>query len=373
MIRRLALCLSFCAGLAQAQSDPATAALAASDRLEQASVMLGQAETASDRVAALTATVQAYEDGLVALRDGLRRAAIRQRAIEADLNARSGEVARLLGVLETMGRAPAPLLLLHPSGPTGTARSGMMVAEVTPALQSEVENLRAQLEEVAVLRQLQDGAADTLRDGLAGAQEARAALAVAIQDRTDLPRRYAEDPVQTALLIASTETLDAFASGLSMTIGGDVTGEAPDATDLRGQIALPVQGQVIRRAGEADAAGIARPGIIIAARPRALVTTPVAATLRFRGPLLDYGNVLILEPAADVLFVIAGLAEVYGEPGQILPEGAPIGLMGGESPPIDEILTETASGGGIRATETLYLEVREGQGPVDPATWFALQ
>jgi hypothetical protein len=47
---------------------------------------------------------------------------------------------------------------------------------------------------------------------------------------------------------------------------------------------------------------------------RALVTTPVAATLLFRGPLLRYGNVVIIEPA-DVLFVLAsGLADVFGEP-----------------------------------------------------------
>ncbi len=373
MILRAALILMFCATAAVAQTDPAAAALAAKQRLEGASVLLTDAESSRDQVAALTEAVKAYEDGLVALRDGLRRAAIRQQAIEADLAARSDEVARLLGVLETMGRTPAPLLLLHPSGPLGTARSGMILADVTPALQAKVEALRAQLAEVQTLRTLQDGAADTLRDGLAGAQKARAELSAAISDRTDLPRRFSEDPVQTALLIASTETLDAFASGLSVTIAGTETGDAPDATAQKGAIPLPVAGQVIRQAGEADAAGIERPGIVIATRPRALVTTPVAATVRFRGPLLDYGNVVILEPAADVLFIFAGLSEVFGEAGQILPAGAPIGLMGGTLPDVDAILTESTTGTGNTSSETLYLEVREGQGPVDPATWFALK
>lgn len=361
------------AGPALAQGDPAEAALAARDRLEAAARQLDQAGDARDRVAALTEVVRAYEDGLVALRDGLRRAAIRQQALTAELNAKSDEVAQLLGVLQTMGRSPAPLLLLHPSGPTGTARSGMILSEVTPALQAEVDALRADLEEVALLRQLQDSAAETLRDGLAGVQTARADLSAAISDRTDLPRRYAEDPVQTALLIASAETLDAFASGLSDTVAGDMTGELPDAAALRGTLALPVQGDLLRDYGEADAAGVIRPGWVIATRPRALVTTPVPATLRFRGPLLDYGTVAILEPAADTLIVVAGMAEVFGTPGEVLPAGSPIGLMGGETPSADGFLTAPGQAGGVPLSETLYIEVRETGDPVDPAAWFELE
>jgi septal ring factor EnvC (AmiA/AmiB activator) len=372
MIRLSVLVLALLANAGSAHADVAADALAAKQRLEAASVLLQEAASSRDQVAALTETVRAYEDGLVSLRDGLRRAAIRQRAVETELSAKSDEVARLLGVLETMNPEQGPLILLNPSGPLGTVRSGLILADVTPAIQTRVDELRAQLEEVAILGQLQDGAADTLRDGLTGAQEARAELTAAIQDRTDLPRRFTEDPVQTALLIASTETLDAFANGLAGTVT-DITGDAPDATARKGTLALPVQGQVLRRFNETDAAGVTRPGLVIATRPRALVTTPVAATVRFRGPLLDYGNVIILEPAADVLFVIAGLAEVFGEPGQVVPEGTAIGLMGGTQPAVDAILTETGLNGAGPRSETLYLEVRDGQSPVDPATWFAAQ
>ena len=53
---------------------------------------------------------------------------------------------------------------------------------------------------------------------------------------------------------------------------------------------------MLRGMNEADAAGIKRPGIILATRPGALVNAPTAATIRYVGPLLDYGNVMILEP-----------------------------------------------------------------------------
>ena len=365
---RLACLLALLAGTAAAQT-PAEDAAAAQARLQAASAQLEAATGRNDRVRAFTETVTAYEDGLIAMREGLRRVAIRKRQVQAALDAKSAEVGQLLGVLQSMGRAPAPVLLLHPDGPMGTVRGGMIAADVTPALQAEVDRLRSDLQELAVLEQLQETATDTLEEGLRGAQEARTELAEAISNRTDLPQRFTEDPVQTALLLASTETLSDFASGMSGAVLNDDL--SLTAAAGKGDLPLPVQGRVLRGFNQADAAGVTRPGVILSARPRALVTAPSAATVLFRGPLLDYGNVVILEPAADILFVIAGLAEVYAEPGRVIPAGDPIGLMGGEAPSGDAILTETDGAAASSATETLYLEVRDGQSPVDPATWFA--
>lgn len=354
-------------GLAQ---DQATSALEASAKLEEAHQSLIAAESARDRVAALTETVRAYEFGLVTMRDGLRQAVVRKRAVENRLNAKRAEVAQLLGVLQSIGQAPAPLLLLHPNGPMGTARSGMITADVTPAINAEVATLRAELEELAVLNQLQESAAGTLTDGLNGAQTARAALSEAIAQRTDLPKRFEEDSVQTALLLASAETLDAFASGLKDAFS--IENNDAYSTSVKGALTMPMRGTLIRGFNAPDAEGVARPGLTIAGRPKSLITSPTPATILFVGPLLDYGNVVILEPAPDVLFVLAGLAEIYGEAGQVIPEAFPIGLLGGDQPEVDAILTESDRGAGNSSTQTLYLEVREGQTPVDPATWFVL-
>jgi len=372
MIRGALLLLVLATPAAAQSGDTAAVARAAADQLRVAAALQEAAGGADDQIAALTATVRAYEDGLAALRDGLRRATIRQRTLATTLDSKRDEVARLLAVLQSIGRTPEPLLLLHPSGPLGTARSGMMLADVTPGLQAEAEALRAELEEVAALAAVQEGAAAVLQKGLDGAQAARAALAQAVSDRADLPRRFAEDPAATAALLAATETLDQFAASLGQIVGDELAAAAPDARALAGRLPLPVAGTVLRGAGQADAAGVVRPGILIATRPGALVSAPSAATVRFQGQLLDYGTVLILEPAPDVLFVLAGLAEVYVRTGEVIPESMALGVMGGESPQAQAILTELAAGGGDLRTETLYLEVRDRQGPVDPAAWFAL-
>lgn len=353
-----------------AAQDPASAARDASEQLSLAAEALAEAEGAQNRVKALTQVIAAYEDGLEAMRDGLRRASLREQALGAELQAREAEIAQLLGVLSTMGNAPVPVLLMHPSGPVGTARAGMILSEVAPALDARALELRDKVQELSVLRVLQQSAADKLQEGLEGVQEARTALSIAVAERTDLPRRFTEDPVRTALLIASTETLEGFASGLSEIAVDEAPGSLPDITARKGALPLPAEGVILRRAGEADAAGVVRPGVLLATRPRALVTTPSAATVRYRGPLLDYGNVIILEPQAGILLVFAGLDVVYGQAGQVLPGGSPVGLMGGAGSEGDLLLAADAQDTGARRTQTLYIEVRQDNSPVDPLTWF---
>lgn len=370
-LRAVLLTLLLWSGSAAAQApDPAEAARAAAAQLEEATLALQEADKARDRVKALTETVRAYEAGLAAMRDGLRRAARRETQLTAQLEARQSEIAQLLGTLQTIEASPPPVLILHPAGPLGSARSAMMLAEITPALTARAERLKAAVQEVQTLRLLQESAVEILEDGLAGAQSARAALSKAIADRTDLPRRFVEDPVRTAILIDSVETLDGFASGLSEIAEGEIAEIDADVSTLKGELALPVEGIVLHRMGDADAAGIERNGIVVATRPRALVTAPASATIRYLGPLLDLGNVAILEPQPGTLFVLSGLAEVFGVTGQVIPEGTPVGLMGGADAEMGAILSTSGEGAGAERPETLYIEVREGGSPVDPESWF---
>jgi septal ring factor EnvC (AmiA/AmiB activator) len=355
-----------------AQSEPAELARSAAEQLDAAHLALSEASRAGDRVAALSQTIRAYEVGLIALREGLRRAALREAAIQREFEAESDQVSRFLGVLLNIQSSAGPLVLLHPAGPLGTARSAMIVSDVTPAIQKQAEELRIKLEEVALLRALQESAADSLQQGLTGVQTARTELSQAISNRTDLPSRYLSDPKQIQSLITSSETLEGFASGLAgIDTGTIVDDPIRDFQAAEGPLQLPVAGTLLRGFNEADAAGIRRPGILIATRPLSLVNNPWPATLRYRGPLLDYGNVMILEPESNTLLVLAGLDQVYGEVGQVVPPGSALGFMGGATPDPDTFLLNTGDGTGSEQTETLYIELRVGGLPVDPAIWFA--
>ncbi|MGA0541395.1 murein hydrolase activator EnvC family protein [Neotabrizicola sp. VNH66] len=376
MIRRAAAALFLSATLAAAPLPvgpalAATVAEQAAQAAEQLRTAVAALETASggrEQVSALTETIRAYEEGLAAVREALRQAELREAALKLQFEAKRERVGQLLAVLARMEQTPGPLLLLHPAGPLGTARSGMMLAEVAPALQAEAAQLRLELQELADLRALQLSAAETLTVGLSSAQAARTALSKAISDRTDLPKRFTEDAGTLKGLLESADTMESFAAGLALssTEGGALR---PFISTM-GHLPLPVIGTLIRRPDEADAAGVRRPGMALATRPRALVTAPWPGTIRYLGPLLDYGNVIILEPGDGYLLVLAGLGTVYGEVGEVVAAGAPLGLMGGAEAATPDIATPSA-GAGAQDTETLYLELRLGAAPVDPTEWFA--
>ena len=66
-----------------AKSDVVDRARAASDKLETATEQLKAAGSARERVSALTATILAFEDGLRALRSGVRQAEAREAELTA--------------------------------------------------------------------------------------------------------------------------------------------------------------------------------------------------------------------------------------------------------------------------------------------------
>ncbi|MEQ3624177.1 MAG: peptidoglycan DD-metalloendopeptidase family protein [Celeribacter sp.] len=375
MIRRLAFL--FCLGAlvlalpVRAQNgaggDAATMAQQAAADLATAADGLARADRGRDRVAALTRVVRAYEDGLSALREGIRNAVIREAALRAELDARRDDIAQLLGILAAMEQTPDALPLLHPSGALGTARSGMILSEIAPGLQARATVLKIELEELALVVTLQQSAAEWLAEGLEGIQTARTRLSQAIADRGDLPDPVATDEAEMARLREDADTLDAFATGIAESAAAAVAVDLPDFAQARGALPLPVAGRVLRRFNEADAAGVTRPGLILGTRPMALITAPVAATVRYAGPFPDYGNVMILEPEAGSLVVLGGMDQVYAPTGTVLAAGAPIGMMGG---PAED--SRTAEPGGAALSETLYLEIRQGGSPVDPAPWFSV-
>ncbi len=366
------MALAACAGPALAGTTEDRAAAAAA-QLRAAVADLATTEGASNRIDALTRTIRAYEDGMMAVRAGLRDATRREVALSAELAAERARIAATLGALAALGQAPDAELLLHPAGPVASLRGGLILAAATKGLEAEAQSLRERLAEIAALRATREQAAAVLAEGLAPAQAARTALSQAVQTRTDLPQRFLEDPEELRALLASAESLDAFATAL-VKMETDIGAPMGDFAGTMGHLPLPVRGTLLRRMNEADAAGIVRPGIVLETPPGALVTAPAPATIRFRGPLLDYENVMIVEPAEGFLLVLAGLETVYGDPGDVVEAGAPLGLMGGNATLVAEfgagIGEQAQLGGGGGPTETLYMELRQGAEPVDPILWF---
>lgn len=378
MMRRLALtaalALTTLAGPGAAQSEASAEAHAAAIGLRDTAAQLDAALSADDQVAALTQMIRHYEAGLAALRDGLRQAGTREAEIRAGFEARRDTLSRALAAMAILERDPETTLLLHPAGPEATARAGMVLDQVAPALRDEADRMRTALEEIAALHATEQEAANIVAQGLGQVQEARRLLASAMSDRSTMPQRFLDNPAELEALLQSAASLDAFAAGVAR-LEGDVGAPISDFEAAEGALPMPVIGTILRGYDQPDAAGVRRPGLVIATGPAALVTAPWTATIRYRGPLLNYGNVMIVEPSRGYLIVFAGLSEVFGEVGDVVSAGDPLGLMPGREAPAAEFgadfVLSAAAGGDAGQSETLYLELRQGTQTLDPADWFA--
>ena len=94
---------------------------------------------------------------------------------------------------------------------------------------------------------------------------------------------------------------------------------------------------VLRGFDEPDAAGVRRPGVVLRAPPLSLVRAPADATVRYAGPFLEYGYVVVLEPAAgdDGGAGRAGAA-AGARPARAVRRGELLGLLGGRPLDVEE-------------------------------------
>jgi len=332
----------------------------AADDLIAAATLLDETDGASDQIAALTLTVQAYERGLSALREGLRRAHLRQAELQLRLSDQDAELSGLLTLLQNVSREAESQSLLHPGGALPTIRAGTLTASLVPALQERASALQSDLDEMQGLIAIQRSGQEQMEHGVRGIRTARLRLVEAVSKRGGIGEGLGTDDAAIEALINSAETLSAFADSLlpdqirSSWIG-DTTWP------------VPVHGTVLRRYNDVDAAGVRRPGWVIATEPQALVITPAPATVRFSGDIPDQGGVVILEPEPGALVILAGMGSRFVQRDQIVDAGAPIGLMRSRTTREQEELNETFADSGLFGGETLYIEIRQGRTSVDPA------
>ena len=142
-----------------------------------------------------------------------------------------------------------------------------------------------------------------------------------------------------------------------------------------GGLVRPVPGRILLGFNEPDGGGVRRPGIVVGAPALSLVAAPAAGTVRYAGPFLDFGYVVVLEtdagePRGALVVVLAGLAQLNVVTGAAVGQGDLLGLLGGRNLTVEEYVMLPHAETGAGALETLYIEVRHGRGPVDPEPWF---
>jgi septal ring factor EnvC (AmiA/AmiB activator) len=133
----------------------------------------------------------------------------------------------------------------------------------------------------------------------------------------------------------------------------------------RGHLAMPAAGVRVRDYGESDGFGGLAQGLSVVTRAEAQVVAPADGWVLYKGPYLNYGQIVILNTGRNYTALLAGLETVTVDIGQFVLMGEPLGTMGSRT--IGRTVTTSAG----NSQPTLYIELRRENEPIDPTGWWA--
>jgi septal ring factor EnvC (AmiA/AmiB activator) len=323
-----------------------------------------------------------------------------EQSVRTRLDGHDRSISNLLASLQRISAQPPPAIIVDPSDALGSARAAMLLGAVLPQLQERAETVTESLNELVALKQTALAEAGRLNANLTTLNEERLRIATIIEARNqgrewlsdDLLREEAE----AQALADRATSLEQLIAGLegriaAMTAADEATRAAnsgqnvptldPETLRLafadttrtepavpleaaRGYLSAPVVGQTLTTYGAADGYGGQSKGMAIATTSGSTVSAPADGWVVHSGPFLNYGQIVILNAGQNYLVVLAGLDSVAVELGAFVRMGSPIGTMGN--------VPNREAGAGASGP-ALYIELREGGIPIDPAGWWTAQ
>jgi septal ring factor EnvC (AmiA/AmiB activator) len=330
-----------------------------------------------------------------------------ETALVASLTSRRALIGEVLLVLQRMGRRPPPALLVRPEDILEGIRAAMLLGSVLPQMRAEVETLKSDLTDLVTVRAKIEAEKTSLSEQIFNLKEQRARLAALIETRqkaillaqsalnfeAERARSLAAEARSLEGLIADMEAkIEAARRAAEAARRADEEREAADRAmsqearakalaapfkdaarlapavgfdGLKGRLALPARGAIVKRFGASDGAGGTEKGVSIAARPSAVVAAPCDGWVAFSGPYRSYGQLLILNAGGGYYVVLAGMEQISVAVGQFVLAGEPVASMGDGA-------VRTAAAIAIGAKQPiLYVEFRKDGTSIDPGPWWA--
>lgn len=364
------------------------------------------AEVEGDRTrqnAALIAAAQRVKLAEIEVADVEERLSeliVSELEVRGRLDGSNAEIANVLAALERISLNPPPALIVDPDDALGSARSAMLIAAIVPQLTARAAAVTADLQTLTDIKAQALAEEATLKANYDVLDEDRLRIATLIAARRQgIDMRSAElaaEEAEAEALAARAATLQELIGTLSERVTSVSTAAAaadaaadPDAPTLtpeaiqvalantartepaipfgaaRGYLAMPANGVNVVDYGAGDGFGGISQGISVVTRADAQVVAPADGWVLYKGPYLNYGQIVILNTGQTYTVLLAGLDTVTVDIGQFVQMGMPLGTMGSRT--IGRSVTTNAGAD----QPTLYIELRQNNEPIDPTGWWA--
>jgi len=315
--------------------------------------------------------------------------------VRGRLDGSKAEIANVLAALERISLNPPPALIVDPDDALGSARSAILITAIVPQLRAKADAVTADLKALTDIKVQALAEAATLKANYAVLEEERLRIATLIAARKQgIGMRSAElaaEEAEAVALAARATTLQELIGSLSERASAVSTGPAPDADTpaltpeevrvaladsartepaipfaaARGYLTVPANGVNVLDYGDNDGFGGISHGISVVTRAEAQVVAPADGWVLYKGPYLNYGQIVILNTGQNYTALLAGLETISVDIGQFVQMGMPLGTMGSRT--IGRSVITNAGA----AQPTLYIELRQNNEPVDPTGWWA--
>ncbi|MBC6439057.1 MAG: peptidoglycan DD-metalloendopeptidase family protein [Rhodospirillales bacterium] len=346
------------------------------DTEQQRTVLSAEATAIADeldllriRLLATDQEIRTLETERVAIELELQDLKVLLAHSEVEFAARWAEFGLVLAALQRIARQPADMLLAMPTSPTDTHRMAMLLASVSPVLQTRVDEIRQTVESVAALRDETAVKEAALAATLERIREEQATAAATVDRKAELLIALRRDEAELAQrqekMAAEAESLKDLLVSLRIE-EEQRSAEATEAmtaalealsrssfSDQRGRLPLPVAGTIVAAFGDTLPDGRTSEGFAISSEPGSRIVTPFDGEVVYTGAFGDYGHLLIIDNGEGYHTVLAGFSRIDVVLGQWLLAGEPIGAMAsdGAEPPV------------------LYVELRHNGDPINPQPW----
>ena len=265
-------------------------------------------ERINARLLETAALIQKSEAKMTAIEARLGELEAQERIVRGSLEQRHGQIGKLLGALQRMGRNPPPVMITQRSDALRMVRSAMLLSAAFPELRGQALQLAGRLNELVRVMDEIRGESTRLKTETERLSDARTKLAGLMEER------------KQSLAQRKTELADVRRAAAEITRSVSDLNELIAKLDktITEKTALGAYDKEAKAAEAADAAGAA-PGPIVAAPERspappvatAPAGTPPAETRVALGPLPKQSDFIELRPG--------GGSGVRADPGRITP------------------------------------------------------
>jgi murein hydrolase activator len=344
-------------------------------------------------------SAQASEKKLTAIEGDLERLVAQEAEIRLALNESRTTIAQMLGVMQSMGREPPPVMVTKRSDALKMVRSAMVLSSFFPKFKEEAERLSKRLTDLdRVLLEARDRQnrlasekqefirlrneingllaekRERLRDNFSRLEDLKVAASRhtrAVTDLGDLLQRLDAEVGQRSNLAAYEAELKRLGPIIELKpetkqIAFVAPGRMKPAIPFekaKGQLLFPCAGKKIKAFGTRDETGGKSEGISVETRGEAQIISPSDGWVIYAGQFRSYGQLLIINAGGGYHILLAGMDQIYTSVGQFVLAGEPVAVMGKAAP--------QNTGGAQARSPALYIEFRKDARPVDPDSWWA--